>query len=76
MDATNTLEKDAIQEDFLPLNGTDHIEFYVGNAKQSAYFYECAFGYKLVARFSRMSARGPPRASLSHNVPQDFRQME
>lgn len=49
MDVTKTLEKDAIQEDFLPLNGTDHIEFYVGNAKQSAYFYETVFGYSLVA---------------------------
>ena len=36
-------------EDFLPLNGTDHIEFYVGNAKQSAYYYQAAFGYELVA---------------------------
>ena len=26
--------------DFLPLNGTDHIEFYVSNAKQTAYFYK------------------------------------
>ena len=36
-------------EDFLPLNGTDYIEFYVGNAKQSAYYYQSAFGYELVA---------------------------
>jgi 4-hydroxyphenylpyruvate dioxygenase len=35
--------------DFLPINGTDHIEFYVGNAKQSAYYYRSAFGYQLVA---------------------------
>lgn len=35
--------------DFLPLNGTDHIEFYVGNAKQSAYYYQKAWGYQLVA---------------------------
>jgi 4-hydroxyphenylpyruvate dioxygenase len=35
--------------DFLPLNGTDHVEFYVGNAKQSAYYYQMAWGYKLVA---------------------------
>jgi 4-hydroxyphenylpyruvate dioxygenase len=35
--------------DFLPLNGTDHIEFYVGNAKQSAYYYRAAFGMNLVA---------------------------
>ncbi|MEQ8927513.1 MAG: 4-hydroxyphenylpyruvate dioxygenase [Fulvivirga sp.] len=38
-----------MQEDFLPLKGTDHIEFYVGNAKQSALYYQNAFGYKLVA---------------------------
>ncbi|HSI90831.1 MAG TPA: VOC family protein, partial [Adhaeribacter sp.] len=35
--------------DFLPLNGTDYIEFYVGNAKQSAHYYMSAFGYELVA---------------------------
>jgi 4-hydroxyphenylpyruvate dioxygenase len=35
--------------DILPLNGTDHIEFYVGNAKQSAYYYQSAFGFELVA---------------------------
>lgn len=35
--------------DFLPLNGTDYVEFYVGNAKQSAYFYQVAFGFELVA---------------------------
>lgn len=36
-------------DDFLPLNGTDHVEFYVGNAKQSAYYYQSAWGYQLVA---------------------------
>ncbi|HET7819583.1 MAG TPA: 4-hydroxyphenylpyruvate dioxygenase [Bacteroidia bacterium] len=35
--------------DFLPLNGTDYVEFYVGNAKQSAYYYQSAWGYELVA---------------------------
>jgi 4-hydroxyphenylpyruvate dioxygenase len=35
--------------DFLPLNGTDHLEFYVGNAKQAAYYYRTAFGMQLVA---------------------------
>jgi 4-hydroxyphenylpyruvate dioxygenase len=35
--------------DFLPINGTDHIEFYVGNARQSALFYQYAFGFELVA---------------------------
>jgi 4-hydroxyphenylpyruvate dioxygenase len=36
-------------EDFLPLNGTDHVEFYCGNARQSAYYYQSAWGYELVA---------------------------
>lgn len=36
-------------EDQIPLLGTDHVEFYVGNAKQAAYYYQSAFGYKLVA---------------------------
>ena len=37
------------QKDFLPLNGTDYVEFYVGNARQAAYYYRVAFGMKLVA---------------------------
>src|ERR1035441_3163762 len=37
------------EEDFLPLKGTDHVEFYVGNARQAAYFYRAAFGMSLVA---------------------------
>lgn len=36
-------------KDFLPLNGTDYVEFYVGNAKQAAYFYRSAFGMRLTA---------------------------
>jgi len=36
-------------QDFLPLKGTDHIEFYVGNARQAAYYYRTAFGMSLVA---------------------------
>jgi 4-hydroxyphenylpyruvate dioxygenase len=38
-----------IQEEVLPLLGTDHIEFYVGNAKQSAIYYQYAFGFELIA---------------------------
>jgi 4-hydroxyphenylpyruvate dioxygenase len=38
-----------MSEDFLPINGTDHIELYVGNAKQSALYYQYAFGYELIA---------------------------
>jgi 4-hydroxyphenylpyruvate dioxygenase len=39
----------AAQQDFLPLEGTDHIEFYVGNAKQAAHFYKSALGFQPVA---------------------------
>lgn len=39
----------AAKKDFLPLNGTDHVEYYVGNARQAAYFYRLGFGMKLVA---------------------------
>ncbi len=35
--------------DFLPLKGTDHVEFYVGNARQAAHFYRAAMGMSLVA---------------------------
>ncbi len=38
-----------MSEDFLPLNGTDYVEMYVGNAKQSALYYQYAFGYELIA---------------------------
>ena len=41
--ATNT------STDFLPLNGTDYVEFYVGNAKQAAHFYKTAFGFQSLA---------------------------
>ncbi len=57
-----------IQEDFLPLKGTDYVEFYVGNAKQAAYYYRAAFGMKLVAY------RGPEtgtRDSASYVLQQD-----
>lgn len=36
-------------KDFLPLLGTDYVEFYVGNAKQSAHFYKTAFGFQSLA---------------------------
>ena len=35
--------------DFLPINGTDYVEFYVGNAKQSSHYYRSSFGFTLVA---------------------------
>ncbi len=36
-------------EDFLPIMGTDFVELYVGNAKQSAHYYKTAFGFQEVA---------------------------
>jgi 4-hydroxyphenylpyruvate dioxygenase len=36
-------------QDFLPIHGTDYIEFYVGNAKQAAHFYKTAFGFQSLA---------------------------
>lgn len=36
-------------EDFLPLLGTDYVEFYVGNAKQAALYYKSAFGFQSIA---------------------------
>lgn len=35
--------------DLFPLKGTDYIEFYVGNAKQSAMYYQAALGFSLIA---------------------------
>ncbi|HNY01987.1 MAG TPA: 4-hydroxyphenylpyruvate dioxygenase [Bacteroidales bacterium] len=37
------------QHDFLPISGTDYVEFYVGNAKQAAHFYQTAFGFQPLA---------------------------
>lgn len=37
------------QTDFLPINGTDYVEFYVGNAKQAAHYYQTAFGFQPLA---------------------------
>lgn len=36
-------------EDFLPINGTDYVELYVGNAKQAAHYYKTAFGFQDLA---------------------------
>ncbi|MGB8193726.1 MAG: 4-hydroxyphenylpyruvate dioxygenase [Chitinophagaceae bacterium] len=45
--ATNTSSK--AQTDFLPLQGTDYVEFYVGNARQAAHYYMSAFGFQPLA---------------------------
>ncbi len=46
---THTQLTSSSATDWLPIEGTDHIEFYVGNAKQAAHFYQTAFGFRLVA---------------------------
>jgi 4-hydroxyphenylpyruvate dioxygenase len=47
--APKTKTAPTADEDFLPLQGTDYVEFYVGNAKQAAHFYKTAFGFKSLA---------------------------
>ncbi len=51
MSTTSITTKSTIDStvDFLPLHGTDYVEFYVGNAKQAAHFYKTAFGFQSVA---------------------------
>jgi 4-hydroxyphenylpyruvate dioxygenase len=41
--------EEAVVEDFLPIKNIDHVEFYVGNAKQAAHYYQNAFGFTLIA---------------------------
>ncbi len=47
--ATTTAPLTDQAHDVFPINGTDHIEFWVGNAKQAAHFYRTAFGFRLTA---------------------------
>jgi 4-hydroxyphenylpyruvate dioxygenase len=66
--ATATLPTSEQHTDTFPINGTDFIEFYVGNAKQAAHYYCSAFGYSLVAY------RGPEtgtRDTASYLLQQD-----
>lgn len=46
---TSAKQAVATTQDFLPLLGTDYVEFYVGNAKQAAHFYKTAFGFQSLA---------------------------
>jgi 4-hydroxyphenylpyruvate dioxygenase len=46
--STDTLAAPAITADTFPINGTDYVEFYVGNAKQASHYYRTAFGFELV----------------------------
>ena len=47
--ATATLPNATDVQDVFPINGTDYVEFYVGNAKQAAHYYQSAFGFQLIA---------------------------
>ncbi len=50
--STTTIAQQNVMDtntDFLPLHGTDYVEFYVGNAKQAAHFYKTAFGFQSLA---------------------------
>jgi len=46
--ATQTMPASTEAHDVFPINGTDYIEFYVGNAKQASHYYRAAFGFQLV----------------------------
>jgi 4-hydroxyphenylpyruvate dioxygenase len=46
---TDTLAAPATSTDTFPINGTDYIEFWVGNAKQASHYYRSAFGFELLA---------------------------
>src|SRR5260221_2866314 len=46
--ATATLETTAPLRDTFPINGTDYIEFYVGNARPTTHYYRAAFGFQLI----------------------------
>jgi len=49
METLTASQKMTQAKDFLPINGTDHIELYVGNAKQAAHYYKTAFGFQSLA---------------------------
>ncbi|MBP6302277.1 MAG: 4-hydroxyphenylpyruvate dioxygenase [Bacteroidia bacterium] len=46
---TQEILENTTTTDFLPLNGTDYVELYVGNAKQAAHYYKTAFGFQSLA---------------------------
>ena len=47
---TSTLPKAHNEaKDYMPINGTDYIELYVGNSRQAAHFYKTAFGFQSYA---------------------------
>lgn len=55
---TQVQDQPLTMKDTFPINGTDYVEFYVGNAKQSAMYYQATFGFQMVAY------KGPETGSL------------
>ncbi|MBK6820513.1 MAG: 4-hydroxyphenylpyruvate dioxygenase [Bacteroidetes bacterium] len=55
-------------KDFLPINGTDYVELYVGNAKQAAHYYKTAFGFQ---SFAYCGLETGNKAYCSYVVAQD-----
>src|SRR5580765_4830386 len=50
METTIAVKNNIVEQtDFLPLQGTDYVEFYVANAKQAAHYYKSAFGFQSLA---------------------------
>jgi 4-hydroxyphenylpyruvate dioxygenase len=79
--ATQTLPTAQPTHDTFPINGTDYVEFWVGNAKQAAHYYQTAFGFQLVAyrgpetgtrdRASYMLQQGKIRLVLTTSIGPD-----
>jgi 4-hydroxyphenylpyruvate dioxygenase len=71
------------EHDFMPLDGWDHVELWVGNAKQAAYFYEHALGFMRTAnagpetgvrdRASYVHAQGEVRLVVTSGLREDPR---
>nr|WP_299339452.1 4-hydroxyphenylpyruvate dioxygenase [Allomuricauda sp.] len=49
METTAAPKMPEATKDFMPINGTDYVELYVGNSKQAAHFYKTAFGFQSLA---------------------------
>ena len=51
------VEAPGASEDFMPLDGVDHVELYVGDAAQAAYYYTRAFGFRRVAFYTEQGRK-------------------
>ena len=62
LEGLDTKTQTSAKQDFLPLKGFDHLEFYVGNAKQSSIYYQYALGFTLTA-YSGLETGNKEKAS-------------